>query len=414
MQRLVATATLVVLLSLPAMIASSTVAIAAPAREEEPPDTRTVQLGAVAVHFDSSIAEPIETTSLAALKSSLETVPRITGLAPFSTPIEVFVRDGHDRFREALVEKAGVPIALVAEEVSGYAIERNGIMLLFFTAEGLDREEIATLAFGHELAHLAVREATQRRPVPQWLNEGYAQWTSYELLGEVNEPTAGTFQAIDRAVVSSAIHSDVGLLPWASLVTRSRFSRAGTEGWVELAYGQSTLFVDWLADTYGRASLARFLLRLGEGTTATPAFSQTFGPFAPVEQEFRASIDPLTESLPRGVHRLTGIDARAPLFGVIGGRPGELIHAEIWRDGQLVSTRGYELNPAGFGFVSIPKDVMPGAGDVEVRVRTASLGSLAIRPDQAFAPARPLRAPVQLPIGRWELFDRVVTLRIAV
>jgi hypothetical protein len=174
-------------------------------------------------------------------------VPRVTGLPPFTTPLAVYLLANQDQFRAALQEVGGVRIELVALEIGGYTIERDGTMLIFFPYDAVDASVSATIGFAHELAHLGVREASARRPVPQWLNEGYAQWASYAVLREVDPLTAGELFAIDRAVVASAFHSETGLLPWASLVTRTRFSRSDTEGWAGLAYAQGTLFVDWLA-----------------------------------------------------------------------------------------------------------------------------------------------------------------------
>jgi hypothetical protein len=347
--------------------------------------------------------------AILAWERTLEAVPRITGLPTFTTPIEAYVLENEDAFRQALIETANVPSERVAAGIGGYAIERNGVMLIFFVGESIDRPngddfaidpiDRAVFAFAHELAHLAVREATQRRQVPQWLNEGYAQWIAYQVLRESGPETAHAFEAAERAVVSSAIHSGVGLLPWASLVTRSRFAAAGAEGWVDLAYGQSTLFADWLAARYGRAALADFLILLGDGVSATPAFSQAFGSFGEVEGSFRESVDRLIEDMPRGARWLTASGARVPWLAIIGGVPREPLYVEIWRDGTMVAANERRLNQAGSGLIAIKAEVADGAQRLEVRVRTASLGVISIRSDEPAAPARSIPAPVQMPIS---------------
>jgi hypothetical protein len=379
-------------------------------REEQPETGKSIVVTGVTLHVAPSLGDAHTQTQTHALERALEAVPRITGLPPFTTPIEAYVLESDEAFREALVARANVPIGLVAEGIGGYAIERNGVMLIFFVGDGMqrpdgddfaiDRFDRAVFAFAHELAHLAVREATQRRQVPQWLNEGYAQWTAYQVLREAAPETADVFDAADRAVVSSAIHSGIGPLPWASLVTRSRFSTAGTEGWVDLAYGQSTLFVDWLVEQYGRAALAHFLVLLGEGISPTPAFSQTFGPFARVEASFRVSLDQLTQGMPRGARWLTPLGARTALLAIVGGVPREPVHVEIWRDGRLVETNERRLNQTASGLVPIKAEIADGAQQLEVRVRTASLGLMAIRSDEPSIPARVIPAPVQMPISR--------------
>lgn len=242
------------------------------------------------VHYDREVPADAVAVATDALESALRDVPRMTGLPPFSTPLAVYLLADDSRFRAALAEIGRVRIDLVALEVGGYAIERDGTMLIFF--QGVGEPLAATIGFAHELAHLGVREASARRPVPQWLNEGYAQWVAYAVLGERDPLEAEEQFAADRAVVASALHGESSLLPWSSLVTRTRFSRTGTEGWGNLAYGQSTLFVDWLARRHGVGALASFLQGIGAGAGATAAFQAVFGPFPPEEAAFQASLAP--------------------------------------------------------------------------------------------------------------------------
>jgi hypothetical protein len=76
------------------------------------------------------------------------------------------------------------------------------------------------------------------------------------------------------------------------------------------------------------------------------------------------------------------------------------VHVEIWRDGRLVETNERRLNQTASGLVPIKAEIADGAQQLEVRVRTASLGLMAIRSDEPSIPARVIPAPVQMPISR--------------
>src|SRR6185369_7175958 len=234
----------------------------------------------VTLFYDPEVDPETIATASAAIEAGLHDVPEVTGLPPFTTPIVAYILADDDRFRLALAEIGNVPVALVAEEISGYTIERDGTMLVFFAAANVATPASAELGYSHELAHLAVREATRRRALPQWFNEGYASWIATQALARRHPTEAALQRQLDRAAVASALHTR-GLIPWADLVNRTRFSRAGVDGLVNLAYGQSTLFIDFLAQRHGKAALAAFLTSLGEGTAATPAFAAAFGAFGP-------------------------------------------------------------------------------------------------------------------------------------
>src|SRR5215212_9269055 len=123
---------------------------------------RTSVVG-VDLYYDSDVdAETVQTAS-AAIVAALTDVPELTGLPTFTTPIRAFILADDERFRLALAEIANVRTELVADDISGYTIERDGTMLVFFAGANVAEPASALLGYSHELAHLAVREATQRR-----------------------------------------------------------------------------------------------------------------------------------------------------------------------------------------------------------------------------------------------------------
>jgi hypothetical protein len=332
------------------------------------------------IFFDPDIEPMVVATAGEALANGLVDVPTLSGLPPFSTPIEVYLLADEEQFRRALAEIGQVRVDLVADEIGGYTIERNGTMLVFFAAANVADPANATLGFAHELAHLAVREATQRRTVPQWFNEGYATWISGQAQSQRYPDEARLQRALDRATVASALATR-GLIPWPELVTRTRFSRAGVEGLVGLAYAQSTLFMDWLATQHGLPALAQFLTGIGGGLSPTQAFAAAFGLFGPESEAYEASLGALQQEYPPGLYVLQRATPDRPLvLALVGGGPSETAVVELITDGELTRRREIDLDGAGLLVASIPASLLDPTASLRVRVAEPVLGVLEIDP----------------------------------
>ena len=390
---------------------------AARAQEAGRPSVDGIELertsaGPVELFHDPDVDAEVIETSRAAILASLTDVPELTGLPAFTTPIRAFVLADDDRFRLALAEIASVRVELVADEIGGYTIERDGVMLIFFAALNVTDPASAVLGFEHELAHLAVREATQRKALPQWFNEGYASWIANRALARRFPDQSGLQNKLDRLSVTSALHTR-GMIPWADLVTRTRFSRAGVDGLTNLAYGQSTLFIDFLNERHGTPSLARFLTAIGDGMGATQAFGTAFGAFGPEVTAFDASLAALKSEMPVGLYVLQRATERQPAVLALSGGPAlETAVVELIVDGEVVRRREIEVDGAGLLVASLPMSLLEGPGEPRVRVRAPLLGTLELDPnrDERVLPAvspppalqptlvpAPVPAPVQLP-----------------
>jgi len=371
--------------------------------DDEPPVLDGVALqradaAGTPLYYDPDIEPAVLATTGSALAQALVDVPARTGLPPFSTPIVVYLLSNDDRFRLALAEIGGVRVDLVSDAIGGYTIERNGTMLVFFGAPNVTSPPNATLAVTHELAHLGVREATQRRALPQWFNEGYASWISTKALERWYPEQARLQRTLDQLTVASALHTR-GLVPWPELVTRTRFSQAGVEGLVSLAYAQSTLFVDWLAGRYSVAALGKFLTGIGDGLSATQSFGAAFGPFGPESAAYEASLRAGLREYPPGAYVIQVSTADRPaILAVIGGTPADSAVVEVWQNGERVRRREIDLDGAGMLVAAIPTGPFDDGGAPRVRVRVPGLGTLELDPATDIrAVAAPPAAPPTSP-----------------
>jgi hypothetical protein len=359
----------------------------------------------VPLFYDPDVDAATVATASTAIADALRDVPEITGLPPFATPIRAYILADEERFRRALAEIADVRVELVSEDIGGYTIERDGTMLVFFAAANVSSPASAALGYTHEFAHLAVREATRRKTLPQWFNEVYASLVAFRAVFRRHQDEASLQRQLDRAAVASALHTR-GLIPWADLVTRARFSRAGVDGLANLAYGQSMLFVEHLELRHGRAGLVQFLTALGEGTTATPAFAAAFGPFRSETAAFEQEIAWLKGDFPPGMRALqpAGPD-RPAVFALVGGPALETATVELLENGELSRRRQLDLDGAGFLVVSLPASLLDGSAPMLLRVTVPILGAVEIdpvagtsaRPASPTVPAAPRPAPAPAP-----------------
>lgn len=354
----------------------------------------------VTLFYDPDVDADTVKSASDAIRQGLVEVPEATGLPRFTTPIVAYVMADDARFRLALSEVARVPLDLIAEEIGGYTIERDGRMLVFFSAPNVASPASALFGFAHELAHLAVREATQRRALPQWFNEGYASWISMRVIDRHAPAEAALGRQLDRAAVASALHTR-GMLPWADLVTRARFSRAGVDGLVNLAYGQSTLFVDFLVARHGVPALAKFLTTIGEGQTATPAFTAAFGAFGTESAAFEATLATLKTELAPGLYVVQkAAGDSALILAVVGGPARDTAVVELYQDGEVVRRRELDFDGVGLLVAALPASLVSGDHRVSIRVRAPVLGTLELDPTSAVSvhpTSAPQPAPAQLP-----------------
>ena len=151
----------------------------------------------------------------------------------------------------------------------------------------------------HELAHIAVALATERRPVPRWFNEGYAMEVSHDW-------------DVERMAQLSGAAVMGRLYPFDDLTA----GYPAGAGQADLAYAQSFHMVRWLEGEFG-AELGRRIfaeMRRSRGSWDAAFLTVTGQPFAAAEQAWLDYVEGRFHWLPVA----TGVGAGWVLVALLG------------------------------------------------------------------------------------------------
>lgn len=111
----------------------------------------------------------------------------------------------------------------------------------------------------HELVHVLLGQAFGGRPVPHWLQEGYAQFYAGE--------------AFERSL--SMARNEYGLAPMPLFELTRSFPKDALHA--QLAYAESADFVTWIARRSGEAALRTLVTDLAEGRSVNDAITRATG-----------------------------------------------------------------------------------------------------------------------------------------
>lgn len=134
----------------------------------------------------------------------------------------------------------------------------------------------------HELVHAALHMASPSLLLPGWLNEGLAEWFEARTTGKRG------LDAWEEAALGGTARA--GRLFALEQLAAPSFQGFGPEG-ARLAYLQSYAFMEFLARSYGEATLARLAKQLVEGRDEERAFRRVFRrDLARLEERFLAEL----------------------------------------------------------------------------------------------------------------------------
>lgn len=111
----------------------------------------------------------------------------------------------------------------------------------------------------HELIHVLIGHWS-RVPLPRWFNEGVAMYFAHD-----REFAKG--EALSKAMLSDSV------IPLDEIDDVLRFQKAKAR----LAYEESFLFIEFIAERFGDAELIQFIQALGESESFDATFKQVFG-----------------------------------------------------------------------------------------------------------------------------------------
>jgi hypothetical protein len=181
--------------------------------------------------------------------------------------ITVQIHHGAAAFNKALRQKGAR-----VEWAAGIAIPSKREIVLRIDAQ--TRFHIHDI-FRHEVSHVVLYRAVGGRHIPRWFNEGIAVHQAGERILERWQRTA------------NASLSD-GLIPFSAL--ENGFPANGLRA--DLAYAQSTAFVDFLIHLHGWGAIRVLLRRVSEGVAFQDAVRSVYGRALMVlEREWRLQVE---------------------------------------------------------------------------------------------------------------------------
>jgi hypothetical protein len=171
-------------------------------------------------------------------------------------PIKIFIYGSYNDFHDA--------IAVGSQEwTGGEAFTDQGVVVIGVSPKDLEYGLVAT---PHELTHLVIHQATKNSfggDMPRWLDEGLAVYMS----GEIDAPWRGF-----RGMVAAAAKA-------GQLMTLQTLSSPfpADPGQALLAYGESSLVVEFIIKHYGKDAMAKLLDEFHQGSTYDDALKQALG-----------------------------------------------------------------------------------------------------------------------------------------
>jgi hypothetical protein len=209
-----------------------------------------------------------------AIQERAALIVRDLGL-PVPQDFSVFMYPTRERFREGLVRDAHISPARAAE-LAEFAIGVGKRRVLLFNDDGTagrGREWVRLVA--HELTHLAQFELAEGEGRgEQWLAEGLAEWTAFQVLERLGLDEVARRRRVARAGVRGRDLEDLDL---ETLGTPRGFTRRHQRDGALPIYQLSFLMVDHLIRRHGIERVADYFRSFQHSGQRYENFERAFG-----------------------------------------------------------------------------------------------------------------------------------------
>jgi tetratricopeptide (TPR) repeat protein len=196
-----------------------------------------------------------------------------------AVPVNVVVFKDDTSYRPFKPRKAD---GTIDTEVSGYFQSGDDFNYITISIDGGDREAYGTIF--HEYAHFIIGTTFGRTDVPQWLNEGLAEYyQTFEIEGDLRVklglPQSGHLSFLQQN----------SLWPLDKLLNFTNYDLHQSRGNARnVFYAQSWALVHYLTQTGRSGNLDKYIKATTAGTLAKKAFEDAFQTtFAKMETELR-------------------------------------------------------------------------------------------------------------------------------
>jgi hypothetical protein len=266
------------------------------------------------------------------------------GLPAPRNPLAIYLFADSSEFRRLTSQLTGLPAEAIGRFEGGRSFTRGEQRAIYLDAAALQSAAQAAHLMGHELTHLAEREAVGSGRLPLWLSEGVAEYVGQDAMARVDSTAAAQRRWRRAGVVASAVHLQRSL-SLAALSTTQQWTDAALGGTDRLIYAEALLAVDWLVARGGDAALGRLLTAVKAGQPFASALEAATGLTpAAFEERFTADVGrELPERFPVGIHVMPaeGPPGTRFQFVAVGLPPGERLSKRFVRDdGQPARSNG--------------------------------------------------------------------------
>jgi hypothetical protein len=313
-----------------------------------------VDLGAWQLYYPPSLPPEIAMRSAEAIQIAVQRVPSRLGVA--APPAVFYILPSKADLDRALVEIGQQSARSISPSQNGRSVRTGSYPGVYYNGAGFRTVALALAGLGHEYTHAVQRTLARDRAIPDWFNEGLAEYFEAELPAEIDSEPPMRRLVQDGRAANEARQDSLPRI--SSLMTQAQWDQASATN-TELPYITSRLAMEQLLLVSGPGSVVQVLNALGEGLPFEQAFAQVYGiSFVAFEEIFQAyTTGPLQARFGSGlaVHApRTTLSSRLQ-FVAIGLASGEAYTREYQGPGGCASAGNGTADQRGFAsFIFTP------------------------------------------------------------
>ncbi len=283
-------------------------------------------IGSATIHTQPGVDPTTAARILNAIQIATAQAPDMLGAQPLPR-IDFYVLLSRDELRRALQEFAGLSTAHMGLDEAGHSLTSGRYPGIYLDASAQGEDGRAMWLVAHELAHQVARQLSNGRAIPQWFNEGIAEFVGASITARLYPEYFGRRDFIAQARLASAGYAGAlpVLTPLRTQIDWVQATRSGSP----VYYAGASLAVRQLVERQSVSDVAQVLILLGVGVTFDDAFAGALStPVANVDTMVSDYVtNVLAPRFPVGVSadRSSVLSNERIQLAMVGSQPGETV-----------------------------------------------------------------------------------------